>query len=154
MVRKPAERLTLNDLDEVELNRGVKLPDEVRRHYLEYNGGIPDPNCWVMENGEWHCVQQFLPIKYGKRTLESVYLKGVEKGYLGPEMVPFANDQGGNYFCFDQAGRVFFYAMDVWSPDATNEENKKRAAKLLADSFNEFVSGLDVNPVEDEDEDE
>jgi cell wall assembly regulator SMI1 len=150
MFRKLSESVNRNDINELEQKLGIIFPEEVKGHYLEYNGGIPDPNCWVMDNGEWHCVQQFLPMKHGKRTIESVYLQGMERGYLIAKTVPFANDPGGNYFCFNEAGQVYFYAMDVWSPDLPAEENRKKAAKRLAESFQEFVSGLEPDPEEDE----
>lgn len=150
MFLRESERLTPDDIRHVELNLGITLPAEVTQHYLDHNGGIPDPNCWMMDNGEWHCVQQFLPVKYGRRTLETVYLQGIEKGYLAKNLIPFANDHGGNYFCVDQEGRVYFCAMDVWDRDLSDETNRKNATKLLVDSFSAFVAGLVPDPEQDD----
>ena len=154
MLTRESEKLTPDDIRDVESRLGIVIPGEVRDHYLQHNGGIPDPNCWMMDNSVWHCVQMFLPIKYGRRTLESVYKQGAEKGYLTKNLIPFGNDHGGNYFCFDETGRVYFCAMDVWSRELSDEANRKNATKLLAPSFNEFVAGLVPDPEKEEDEED
>src|SRR5262249_49033456 len=154
MFLRESEKLTPDDIRALEAKLGFTIPIEVKEHYLRHNGGIPDPNCWMMENGEWHCIQQFIPMKYGRRTLDSVYLQGIEKGYLTKNLVPFANDHGGNYFCCDEAGRVYFCAMDVWSRGLPDEANRKRATKLLAASFSAFVSGLVPDPEKEEDDED
>jgi hypothetical protein len=149
MIRNASDKVTLDDIRGLASRLSIAIPEQVRTFYLAQNGGIPTLPCWMMENGEWHCIQSFLPMKYGKRTLESVYLMGVEKGYLAKNMVPFANDAGGNYFCFDHRGQVYFYAMDGWRGDVSLDENRKKAAQWLTGSFRAFIAGLVADPEAD-----
>jgi hypothetical protein len=144
--RNAGDSIMREDILEIASRLNIVIPQAVQAHYLRHNGGIPEPDCWIMENGEWHCVQAFLPMKHGRRTLESVYLQGIAKDYLARNVVPFANDAGGNYFCFEPRGRVCFYAMDGWNAERSVEENKKKATQWLANSFEEFIAGMVPNP--------
>jgi len=146
--RMPTLPLSREDLASVERDLGITIPEEVKAHYLRHNGETPDPGCWILENGEAACIAECFPIKHGERTLESVYKTGLEKGFLTKGLVPFANDWGGNYFCFDERGQAHFYAMDAWSDRLSMEENKKKAASLLTESFKAFIQGLVPDPSE------
>lgn len=148
-IGNPSERITQDDIRAVASRLDIAIPEQVEAFYLAQNGGVPTLSCWMMENGECHCIQTSLPMKYGKRTLESVYLMGIAKDYLTRNMVPFANDAGGNYFCFDHRGHVYFYAMDGWDSDLSMGENRSKAAQWLAGSFQAFIAGLVPDPEAD-----
>jgi hypothetical protein len=140
--RKNLPALTTEDVRTVEEQVKIKLPDEVKSHYLAYNGGVPQRPCWQLEDGEFHRVGVFLPMKYGLaggRTVETVYAKGTKGGYLTKDLIPFANDEGGNYFCFNPHGEIFFYAMDIWDKNLSDDENRRKAIEPLTHSFSAFV---------------
>jgi hypothetical protein len=124
---------------------GVVIPEEVARHYVEHNGGTPARPCWEQNDFEPLCIAEFLPIRHATEdgsSVETSYANGVKKGFLPRGLVPFAVDWGGNYFCFDEDGRVYFFAVDAWSDRLSNEENQKKAAKLLSRSFKTFIDKL------------
>jgi hypothetical protein len=129
--RKTVESLNETDFQGVERELGVRLPREVRDHYLQYNGGIPEHPCWKLDWGdEYSRVSTFLPMKYTLRrgrNVESVYRNGIDGEYLVRGLVPFANDEGGNYYCFNEHGEVFFYAGINRSP--TRRTREKRSSR-------------------------
>lgn len=75
--------------------------------------------------------------------MESVLAVARAKDILLGNLVPFASDWGGNYFCFDSHGRIYFYSLDDWSAEMSMEENKKNAARLLANDFDSFFERLE-----------
>jgi hypothetical protein len=139
------EKITAAEIAEAGTALGVVIPDEVVRHYVEHNGGTPARPCWQSDDFEPACISQFLPIKHattGGLSVEKSYRNGVEKGFLPRGLVPFAVDWGGNYFCFDEDGGVYFFAVDAWSDDLSNEDNQKEATRFLSRSFKTFVDTL------------
>lgn len=132
------------EIREIEKNLNIIIPAEVREHYLMNNGGVPNFRYWFVDETIWHRIRKFLPMKYpvGGRTIETVYRMGIEKGYLIPGLVPFADDDGGNYFCFDEEARVFFYAIDAWDDSISYDANKLQISEQLCSSFEKFVDGL------------
>lgn len=143
--------LRSSDIAEAEQEIGRELPNAFRRHYLQYNGGTPSLS-YVPGDSAWEPVEiaTFFPIKFNevegnlKRTLvEGKYRYMVEKGVVPNGLLPFAGDHGGNFFCLElSTGAVYFFATDSFDPDSTSSENQKRAMRLLAHSFDEFLKML------------
>ncbi len=77
-------------------------------------------------------------------TLEETYLLGLERDYLSKDLVPFVVDFGGNHVCIDDAGRIYFYVMAVWSDKLSAE--KLQNDFLIAPSLNDFMGNLQDNP--------
>src|SRR5262245_66279103 len=139
------EKITAAEIADTGTALGVVIPDEVVQHYVEHNGGTPARACWESNDFEPQCISQFLPIKHatkGGLSVEKSYRNGVDKGFLPRGLVPFAVDWGGNYFCFDEDGGVYFFAVDAWSDDRSTEENQKDATRFLSRSFKTFVDKL------------
>jgi cell wall assembly regulator SMI1 len=140
-----SERITAAEVAETATALGIVIPDDVVRHYAEHNGGTPSRPCWEQDGWEPACIAEFLPIKHatdGGSSLENSYLNGVKKGFLPRWLIPFAVDWGGNYFCFDEDGQVYFVAVDAWRENLSNEENQEKATRLLSRSFKTFVDKL------------
>jgi hypothetical protein len=148
MFRNTSEQISLADIAQIESALKVQMPQTLKDHYLKSNGGVPDPNYWLRGDNDPLCVHRFIPMKYpaGNLTIESVYKRGIEKDFLPPDLIPFAVDEGSNFFCVDAQGTVWFYAMDAWSSKLSTAENKIKAKKFVADSLEKFVSGLTVEP--------
>lgn len=126
-----------SDLDIVERRINRQLPQGLRRLYLHTNGGYPERSVFVGGEDDYE-VQVVLPVVHGQRTLESVYeLIVLTKQLIPPHLIPFANNSGGDYYCVDDRGRVFFVAMDP-----PNEPPIQIAA-----SIEEFLNGM-VTPEE------
>ena len=147
-LKKSGESISPEEIEQVESELGVKLPSSLKSFYADKNGGVPEPNCWIRDDSDPLCVHRFLPMKYpgGNLTIEALYKRGLEKDFLPDDLIPFAVDSGSNFFCVDSEDRVFFYAMDSWRDKLSSDENKARARKFLANSFDEFIGGLTTEP--------
>ena len=108
------------DLDEIEQRFGFKFPHVFREHYLSYNGGNPDKNRFVGENGRY-IVHDFLPIKGSPLgtldTLETtIQCLKIDRQLIPTQLVPFAVDPGGDYYCFslrpDEVGAIYLFRME------------------------------------------
>ncbi len=126
----PGQELSNADLDSLEVLLGGKVPLEFRRLYLASNGGYIDDS----QEGNALLLAGFVPIKYGRIPMELAY-KELTRDF--PQMkgrVPFAFDEGGNYFLLTLAegeqGEVGLWIMD------TEEYH------VVADDFSEFLYRL------------
>jgi hypothetical protein len=135
--------VTAADLEEVENRFGFKFPAELRDHYLQFNGGHPEPDRFVDQKGGAYVVDTFLPIKNaipGLNTLEgSIQWIKVEQCLLPQHLVQFAVDRGGDYYCFstreEDFGVICLFRMEYC-------DNPTRATRHLASSFKSFLAGL------------
>lgn len=64
-----SKALLESDITEVEKKLGLIFPDELKNHYLRYNGGkFKGERCvFLYDNGNDYTIKYFMPIKY-KRT--------------------------------------------------------------------------------------
>lgn len=137
------DALTPQDIAQVEAQIGCELPAQLRAFYLQHNGGHCQTNLFMAED-EGYKINEFLPLKYGRNTLESTYLGAFLDNPLMPQnLVPFAGDAGGDYFCFAtddvQAGAIIFFESEYY-------DEPERALVFLAPSFSAFVAQLIVDP--------
>ena len=59
------------DLDRIEQKFHVKIPGEMREHYLAYNGGRPERTVFTDKNGDEYFVDLFIPVRERfKRPIE------------------------------------------------------------------------------------
>jgi len=144
-------QLTRKDLEEVEILLSFQLPQELKEHYLQYNGGLPNKPCFFEENSGLETrVHVFLPIKFDNNigyTLEKGYLDFKGRNIIPKKYLPFANDAGGNIFCIDlDSKQVVLIYLDLG--EVTN-----RCIKFLANSFTEFINNLEECLDDEEDDD-
>ena len=136
---KPA--ITAADFDGVDRELGFPLPDDLRAHYLRFNGGHPVPNVFS-KGGDLFAIQEFLPIKYGKRgdCLEDTY-KTIVIGneHFPSNMIPIAYDAAGDYFCYStdpsDFGKIYFFQSEYF-------DDPKRALVFLTNDFPTFLASL------------
>ena len=141
-MKDSAPAITIEDIQQAELFMGVTLPEELKAIYMKNNGGHSICNLFEL-NKNGYKVNEFLTIKYGSDTIEETYkdvfLENVD---MPSQLVPFASDAGGDYFCIDIAketyGRVVFFESEYY-------ENLSRAMIELAGSFSEFISKLKID---------
>lgn len=142
---------TEKPLSEAELNEtasllNIKLPGELKAHYLRFNGGIPEKNCWWVDDYVYYEIARFRSVKYKNgvvsdekfATLENTYLNRVKDGILPPNYLSFAYDHGGNYFCINLDNNdivIIFFDLGeiIGNPDAI---------RVLTNGFNHFVDEL------------
>lgn len=141
-IKAPAPAITADDLQQAEFSMGVVLPKDLKEFYLKNNGGRSTRNLFEL-NGNDYKVNEFLTIKYGPDTIEETYKDiFVENAEMPNQLVPFASDAGGDYFCFDTAkesyGRIVFFESEYY-------DNLSRAVIELASSFSEFTTKLNTD---------
>ncbi|KOP80179.1 hypothetical protein AMS59_01895 [Lysinibacillus sp. FJAT-14745] len=141
MFYKCSFQLTREDIEEVEMLLSFQLPQELKDHYLQYNGGLPKDPCFFEEqSGLETRVHVFLPMKYRNNigyTLEEGYLDFKNRNIIPQKYLPFANDAGGNIFCIDlDSKQVVLIYLDLG-------EVTDGCIKFLANSFMEFINNLE-----------
>ncbi|MEB6587838.1 SMI1/KNR4 family protein [Pseudomonas asiatica] len=118
------------DLESLEVLLGGKVPLEFRRLYLASNGGYIDDS----QGGNALLLTGFVPIKYGRIPMELAYKELIRDFPSMTGRVPFAFDEGGNYFLLalseGEQGEVGLWIMD------TEEYH------VVADNFSEFLYRL------------
>lgn len=58
-------------------------------------------------------------------------------------LLPFANDWGGNFFCLNLDNySIVYFATDSFDEDLTMQENHIKLQRYLTNSFPNFVDGL------------
>ncbi len=139
------ECITFQDIREVEKKYQFTFPEEIRRHYLAFNGGKPK-RCIFKDDESEYLVQKFFPIKFHNKntggTLESVIgmLKVTDK-ILPDWLIPLGVDPGGNLFCFSvkegEEGAIYF-----WYHEYECGEDPEDHICFLADSLKSFVEGM------------
>lgn len=145
--------LAPKDFSSIEQDLGIFLPSDLKGHYLKFNGGTPEKSVWRDPSGEWdeNEVRDFFPFLYFqvKQDDPDFTINGRAKeewaeGKLPKNLLPFAIDWGGNYFCLDlQSGGIFFFLRDVWSENLSREQNWAANTRFVTDAFGKFVDGLE-----------
>jgi hypothetical protein len=105
---KCEKSLIEGDLLAVEQALKIKLPKDLKQHYLQYNGGKPEKPLLVHPNGDYDDIEirDFIPIRYAEKfgddpdyTAEGRAREGWADKTLPGDLFPIAFDWGGNYFC-------------------------------------------------------
>ncbi|EBR8266260.1 SMI1/KNR4 family protein, partial [Salmonella enterica subsp. enterica serovar Durham] len=112
MIEESEKKLTHDEFYEFERYFSKKFPDSFRNFYLENNGGYlaesahPSP---LLFSG-------FISIKYGKVPIEKTYQDLIDDFLELKDMVPFADDEGGNCFLLSlrdkDYGKIYIWLMD------------------------------------------
>lgn len=129
------QNITLHDITVFEENLGYKFPESYKKHIMQHNGGKPEKDYI-----QGLRVSYFNPIKYGDDTLED----NIEdfKDLLPTGFLPFTTDWGGNPICIslklgNNYGKIYYCPMDI----------DEIVPKLISNSFQEFINGLEENSV-------
>ena len=137
------------DLDRIEQKFHVKIPADVREHCLAYNGGYPEKPIFTDKNGDEYFVDLFIPVRDGKkRPMEkTLELLRADDGVIPEWLIPFAEEDGGNLFCFSvresDFGAIYYYDHEF-----EYGEDLEEHITWLAESITAFINAL----TEDEDD--
>lgn len=136
--------ITSEDLDQLESVIGKKLPAAFRDHYLKYNGGMPERAYWSSEDFfDPIEVASFRPIVYGEPSLLPTYQNLQKKQLIPSNLLPFADDLGGNFFCLNLAsGAISYFTTDTFDSELSFEDNHAASEKPVCSNFLRFVQGL------------
>ena len=142
------------DLDRIEQKFHIKIPKEMREHYLAYNGGYPERPVFTDKNGDGYVVDLFIPVRDGrKRPLEKTLslLRG-DNGVIPDWLIPFAEEDGGNLFCFSvresDLGAIYYYDHEF-----EYGEDPEDHITYLAESITAFINALTENEDDEDEED-
>ena len=142
------------DLDRIEQKFHVKIPADVREHCLAYNGGYPQKPVFTDKNGDEYIVDMFIPVRdRKKRPMEkTLELLRADDDVIPDWLIPFAEEDGGNLFCFSvresDFGAIYYYDHEF-----EYGEDPEEHITWLAESITAFISALTENE-DDEDDSE
>lgn len=154
------------DLDDIQRDLGVKLPQEFRAHYETWNGGDPNKSLFralgpLVRDIE---ITHFFSFRYNHEfaddpeyTLAGIALEEWAEGEVPTRLLPFAVSYDGNYLCSDlPGGQIYYYIRDNDDSSMSKDEYFAQNSVWLAESFEEFLGKLEcpdsVPPVDDGDE--
>lgn len=134
--------MTSDYLKKIEPDLKISIPQEVVDFYLKNNGGYCEKNTFFLD-GDGYKVNEFLPFGGVGDCVESTYRDVfLDNDEMPNNLVPFASDAGGDYFCFESsgsdAGRVVFFESEYY-------DDPSQAVVVLAESFSEFIEQLEID---------
>jgi cell wall assembly regulator SMI1 len=142
---RTAPPLSELDIERVERRLGVRLPQDLREHYLLHNGGRPRPRFFV-KDGEAYDVVCFHSMNTGDKgsSFERIYEILVDQSPEFPRgYIPFANSSCGDLFIYsvnpESFGNIMFYQHEYFGDD-------DRYVVFLAPTFREFIDSLSEEP--------
>lgn len=142
---RTAPPLSELDIERVERRLGVRLPQDLREHYLLHKGGTPRPRFFV-KDGEAYDVECFYPMNTAAKepSFEETYVMMVDqtpeflRGYI-----PFASSSGGDMFIYsvrpESFGNIMFNQHEYFGDD-------DRYVVFLAPTLREFINSLSEEP--------
>ena len=133
------------DIKRVEHLLGIRLPQDLKEHYLRHNGGRPRPQFFV-KDGEAYDVEQFLPMNTRSEglTFENSYVVLVDQTPEFPRgYIPFACDSAGDYFMYSVTPKSFGNIMFNSRADYGDDD---RFTFFLASTLREFINSLTELP--------
>ena len=133
------QELTLNDIKEIEKEFGVDIPQDMKAHYLQNNGGFPPYNR-IKADKHILSIDGFIPLKYGICNISKLSADYQKSGLLFANMLPFANDEGGNIYLIDLDHNRLYGSIYLWfyESDDTYIDNML----YVCDSFAHFISSM------------
>jgi cell wall assembly regulator SMI1 len=139
------QALTIEDLKAFEAAWEVTLPKDFIDFYMASNGGYPPFDA--VEGVEYvYTVDWFLPIKYGKTTIDMILRDEVKQGIDIQGKIPFAADPADNVFVLSLApadyGTVYLFGHE-------NDPAEGSSYAFVCSSFTDFITGL-TNEYQDE----
>lgn len=135
------KKLTIEDIHGFEKEYNFTMPYEVKEHYLSYNGGYPEKAIYVM-GGREYVVNYFFSICCGEGLALEKTMKLLDDERIFPKwLIPFANDEGGNFFCYSikagEEGKIYYYNHEF-----EYGENPEKYVCELTDSLVTFINAL------------
>lgn len=147
---KLAKSLTEDYISNFENQFGIRMPDDLREHYLKANGGFPDcfKMCYIPKgvdpcDANGVTFNGFYPIKYPSTvdgsTLEENYIDYTDTQALFDkhEYIPFAFDVSG----YPHLMKLDGHAIYLLNRDVVDDEGRE-VIEFVAPSLQEFIDGL------------
>jgi len=140
-----ASPLSELDIKRVENRLGIRLPQDLKEHYLLHNGGRPSPQFFP-KDGDAYDVHQFLSMNTDDQncSFEDTYIMMVDQTPEFPRgYIPFADDSGGDMFLYSVRSESFGNIMFISHEDY---EDPNRYVLFLAPTLKQFINALTELP--------
>lgn len=140
--------IELSDIRALEQMYGFKFPEDVVAHYLQYNGGYPEKSLFI-KNEDEYVVNYFIPVKNDEIDGMSLgETLRIVSDILPKGLVPFADDESGNLFCFsarpDDFGTIYYFDHEF-----DYGENPSDHIDYLSESIISFINSLAIYDEDD-----
>jgi len=122
-----------------------KLPKDYLDFLLEYNGGYPEPDCFLFATGkEGSSVQGFYKINSQNDFDDLIKIIKTYENRIPEDFIPFAYDPGGNQVCIavsgKQYGKIYFWDHETEEDNINSSISKNMS--LVSNSFTDFMNAL------------
>ena len=109
---KDDEKVTIDDVLDIESRFGFKMPEILKDFYLMYNVSSIYPCVFSIDGYEVE-VAKLVELKYGFLPLEKIIETDRTDGFIPFDMIPVASNSGGDYYYWNnQSGQVYLYLSD------------------------------------------
>lgn len=122
------QAITNEDFSYLEKKYNAQFPDEFKEFYSKNNGA----DIYLCQFKDVYEVNSFLPLR-GDWSIESVKDDELSDGIIPINMIPFADDEGGDFYYINLIDKAIYLIRS---------DNIERYL-LIANSFNEFLEILD-----------
>lgn len=146
--------LTEADIQQVEQEINVRFPDQYRQFILQYNGGRPIPNVFMIPDdripGQSSMLDWFYCIDLSDEYNHLLRNLDVFRDRMPSDCVPIGCDPGGNQICLivsgAQTGKIYF-----WDHEEEADEGEiptYRNMYLIAESIDDLLNNKLMEPPE------
>ena len=109
---KDDEKVSIDDILEIENRFGFKMPDILKNYYLTYNGATIY-RCVFLVDGYEVEVAKMVELKHSFLPFEKIIEMDRQDGFISSNMIPIARNSGGDYYYWDkQSGKVYLFLSD------------------------------------------
>ena len=141
------KNLTEQELRSFEQKFNIVMPKNIKEYYLTYNGGLPEKDLFKQNEKCTFFVNYFLPIMSpdGLSVEKVLFLLNDEKTFPS-WLIPFANDESGNFFCYSlrkqDNGAIYYYNHEFEYGESPEDH-----ITFLTDSVLKFINGLQAGDI-------
>ncbi len=149
-LRKSYKSLTYNDIEKVEAELEIKLPQDYKSFLVKHNGGQPKDGIKFMKKDHtddiaWDFpINVFFGIDENDTSYELLTMYAIFCDRMPSQLIPIADDGIGNKICIGIHGE-YFGKVYLWKFDGENKEDEEPTfdnIDMLAENFEEFTNHL------------
>ncbi|WP_152658616.1 SMI1/KNR4 family protein [Oceanobacillus sp. CFH 90083] len=133
------DKLSLNELEDFEIEQGLNFPESYRDFLLKYNGGYVNPNVFYISSEEGESA---INIFYGIGNMYNNLEKKLDlfDDLIDIGFIPIASDSGGNQICLG-VNEKYFEQVYFWNHEQETDELME-SMHYLGENINKFLNSL------------